>query len=88
MESHVTLRTQAAVGKAAGIDQRTVGRILSGSHSPTLERVDALARCFGLLAWQLLIPGLDPKNPPIAQRSTETELYARIRRLMSELPPT
>lgn len=86
MEAHATLRTQAAVGKAAGIDQRTVGRILNGSHNPTLKHIEALAKCFKLTSWQLLMPGLDPKNLPVAQTAAERALYDRLRNAVAELP--
>ena len=74
------LRTQAALGKRARIDQRTVGRILHCEHSPTLKQVDALAHAFGLLPWQLLVPNLQPGSPPvIAPSPDERALFERLR---------
>jgi transcriptional regulator with XRE-family HTH domain len=51
-------KTQASVGKAAEIDQRTVGRIINMEHAPTLTQVVKLAEAFKVEPWQLLTPGL------------------------------
>ena len=88
MQASEDLRTQAAIGKRCGIDQRTVGRILNEEHSPQLKQIEAIASAFGLLPWQLLIPGLDPKNPPVCELTkVEKELYDKLRRLVTQLPP-
>jgi DNA-binding phage protein len=80
------LRTQAAVGKRAGVDQRTVGRILNREHSPNLLQIQKLAAAFGLQPWQLLVPHLDPANPPVVHLTqAERELYARVRRAARQL---
>jgi len=85
MRNNAGLGTQAAVGKAAKIDQKSVGRILNISNSPTLKQIDALAHAFGLNAWQILIPGLDPSNHPVIQQSApERDLYARLQQLLKE----
>lgn len=64
MKAHADMRSQAAVARRAGIDQRTVGRILHTKHAPTLQQIDKLASAFGMPAWQLLLPGFDPSDPP------------------------
>lgn len=79
MGAHEDLSTQGAVGKRSGMDQRTVGRIKNREHSPTLRQIDGLAAAFGLLPWQLLVPGLDPLNPPAVTLTThERDLYQRL----------
>jgi transcriptional regulator with XRE-family HTH domain len=86
MASTVDLRTQASVGKRAGVDQRTVGRILNREHSPNLLQIQKLAAAFGLQPWQLLVPHLDPANPPVVHLTqAERELYARVRRAARQL---
>jgi transcriptional regulator with XRE-family HTH domain len=50
--------SQAKVAAKAGIDQKTVGRMLLSSNSPTLAAVQAVARVFGVEAWQMLAPDL------------------------------
>jgi transcriptional regulator with XRE-family HTH domain len=88
MQASEDLRSQAALGKRCGIDQRTVGRILNEEHSPQLKQIEAIAQAFGLFSWQLLVPDLDPKNPPVCELTTvEKELYDKLRRLVKQLPP-
>lgn len=88
MAASEDLRTQAALGKKAKIDQRTVGRILNGEHSPQLKQIEAIAEAFDLLPWQILVPGIDPKNPPVCELTrVEKELYDKLRRLVTQLPP-
>jgi transcriptional regulator with XRE-family HTH domain len=88
MEASADLRTQRDVAKRSGLDQTTVGRMKRGSHSPQLKHVEAVAAAFGLQAWQLLVPGLDPKNPPVCELTTiEKELYDKLRGLVKQLPP-
>ena len=88
MDAHEILRTQAAVAKAAGMDQTTVGRILAGSHSPRLQQIEALAEVYGLAPWQLLVPNLAPGKPPmLLQNQAEIELFAKLRQVISPPPP-
>ena len=89
MEASLDMRSQAALGKKCGIDQRTVGRILNEEHSPQLKQIEAIASAFGLSPWQILIPGLDPKNPPVCELTrVEKELYDKLRKLVTKLPPS
>jgi transcriptional regulator with XRE-family HTH domain len=87
MKASETLSTQRKLGLASGIDQRTVGRILNGEHSPQLKQIEAIAQAFDLMPWQLLIPNLDPKNPPVCETTVaEKELYSKLRDLAKQLP--
>jgi transcriptional regulator with XRE-family HTH domain len=52
------LASQRKLALKAGIDQRTVGRILNQEHSPNLIQVGKLAEVFDVQAWQLLAPNL------------------------------
>ena len=71
-----------ALGKCAGIGASTVARVLAASHAPTIDTLEALARPFGLTAWQLLIPDIHPANPPaIAMRDSELALWERFRQI-------
>lgn len=47
------------VAARAEIDQKTVSRMLNCANSPTLGALAAVAEVFGLLPWQLLVPGLN-----------------------------
>lgn len=79
---------QSELARASGADQRTVGRILSRNQSPTVEMLETIARAFGLRAWQLLIPDLDPANPPVVVMSeAERQFYRRLEELRTAEPP-
>lgn len=87
MAASETLSTQRKLGVASGIDQRTVGRILNGEHSPQLKQIEAIAQAFDLMPWQLLVPNLDPRNPPICEVTVaEKDLYSKLRNLAKQLP--
>lgn len=46
------------VAKKAGVDIKTVNNMINGRYDPRPEKVDLVARVFGMSAWQLLIPNL------------------------------
>lgn len=51
-----------------------------------LDKVDAVATVFGLSAWQLLIPNLDPSNVPVIMISEdERQLYDKLKRVHAVL---
>lgn len=83
MDSTPDLNTQMKIAeKTKGrVSQRTVGRILDRSVSVTVDHIAELAAIFHLQPWQLLLPGLDPKNPQIVPAITaaEKELYDSIK---------
>lgn len=72
--------TDGAVGKS------TVARAKLGENAINIDNLEAIAHAFGLEAWQLLVPGLTPKNPPVLKSIGEAEdkLYARIGNLVRE----
>ncbi len=80
MAAHADLGSQSAVAKRAGMDQRTVGRILHRQHSPTLVQLEKLARAFSLAPWQLLMPRYDPADPPtLVLSNSERDAWTSIR---------
>jgi transcriptional regulator with XRE-family HTH domain len=71
---------------AAKVDGKTVGRILAQQNSPTLESLQAIAAVFDLLPWQLLVPGLDPADPPFTRLTkAEAMVYERAKRIATDL---
>lgn len=56
---------QKEVGLRARCNQRTIGRVLNQEQAATVELLDGLAAAFGIQAWQLLVPDLDPQNLPV-----------------------
>lgn len=55
------------ITKAGGGSNGTLGRILKKDSGATIDTVEQLARTYRLETWQLLVPGLDPKAPPVIQ---------------------
>lgn len=56
VKNFTDLDSQAKIGEASGVDQRTVGRWLSESNAPTLENILGLAKRLKVESWQLLAP--------------------------------
>lgn len=74
--------SQSALAKVAGVGQNTISRILSPQgENTTIENLGKLASKLGLEAWQLLVAGMDPDNPPVLQPVSKEEkaLYDRLK---------
>lgn len=72
--------TQMALKTKSGIAQATIGRILREDSAADIDTLDAIAKACAMQPWQLLVPGLDPDNPPILPLSTQEQaLYERLR---------
>jgi transcriptional regulator with XRE-family HTH domain len=58
----------------------TAARIKEQKTSVGLETLEKIAHHFQLAVWQLLVPGLDPENPPALQpvSAAERRLYEQI----------
>lgn len=79
MEKTPGLGTQDAVSKKAKrysstMSQSTIGRIQNADTNATLEKIDALARTFGVPPWELLKPEISKESenahrftPPLDQ---------------------
>lgn len=86
MAAHDPALSGRALGKAAGVDPKTVTRILAEQHAPNIDTIAALSAVFHLLPWQVLVPGMDPADPPTTQLSrTEADLYRKLQRAASDL---
>jgi hypothetical protein len=87
MDDHVELRTQSALARRSKVPQRTIGRIVNKEVTPSLDVLEDLAKPFDLQPWQLLVPNLDPKNPPVLRFASAAEeaLYKRIVAAAAEL---
>lgn len=78
MGNSIDLNSEAKVAKAGKLGQRTVNRAKNGKQVK-LESLKGLAAAFDLSPWQLLVPDLDPNNPPIlAMTDDEKALYKRL----------
>jgi hypothetical protein len=81
MNSQQPRPSQAAIAKSAHLDQKTVSRILNRSVATSVTAVESLAKIWGLQAWQLLFPDLDPSNPPVAPvTEAEKRFYEQIKK--------
>lgn len=81
-------KSQNALRAKAGVAQATIGRILSArGENARIETVDRLAKAYGLEGWQLMIPGMDPRNPPVLQPVSKEEraLYERLKAVAKDL---
>jgi hypothetical protein len=76
-----------ALGKKAGVGQATIDRILSPEGvDARIETLEKIAGVYGLEAWQLLVAGMDPTNPPVLQPVSKAEraLYDSLKAAMQE----
>ncbi|CAB4145114.1 HTH_XRE domain containing protein [uncultured Caudovirales phage] len=72
--------TQMGLKAKSGIAQATIGRVLRKETAADLDTLQALAKATGVSPWQLLIPNLDPTNPPpLPPSEHERDLYERLR---------
>lgn len=68
------------LAKKAGLGHMTIYRMLRG-QAAKIDELESVARVFKLHAWQLLIPELDPTNPPVVPLTTaERRFYAEVKR--------
>lgn len=74
MRATPALDTQAKLGRASGIAQSTVGRILRGEVAATLDNVQAIAHAFGRPTTDLLV-------------SESQRMAGELHRLMTRLSP-
>jgi hypothetical protein len=80
MEHHWRRVSLAELSRKAHIGLGSVSRIKEQETSVGVDIVAKVADVFHLEAWQLLVPGLDPKNPPTLMPVGEAErrLYERL----------
>lgn len=75
----------ASVAAKAKLTPSTVGRVCKGQIATAIDTLDCIAKVYGLRAWQLLIPGLDPSNPPVVPYTdAERALYWRIKSVAAD----
>lgn len=71
---------QKSLAKKAGVSMSTVARIRKQEAGTSIDALESIANCYGLQAWQLLMPNLDPTNPPVfCMTATERELYRNLK---------
>jgi transcriptional regulator with XRE-family HTH domain len=77
---------QKSLAKKARVAMSTIARIRKAEVGCSVDVLDAIARVYGLSAWQLLMPNLDPTNPPVfCMTATERDMYRRMKQAASAL---
>ena len=87
MASLSALDTFCILVAAGGPSNGTLDWIRRMESGASIDQLDILAKIYGLEPWQLLVPNLDPTNPPmlasISQR--QLEMLERIKQAAKEL---
>lgn len=78
-------RATALRGNKVG--KSTIDRAIKGEANLTIDNLEVIAKVFGVDPWQLLVPGMQPKNPPVLRTigAAEEAVYARMRELADEV---
>ena len=78
--------SQNSLARKAEVSRGIIQRILIGDIATAIDTLEKIAQAYNLHAWQLLIGGLDPANPPVVPiTDTERLLHERLRRVGDEL---
>ena len=95
MQASVHYRTTIALEKATDeiglkVGKSTIDRALKCQTTLNLDYIEVIAKVFGLDPWQLMTPGLRPKNPPVLRSTGEVEdkLYRKMGELAKEIAST
>lgn len=73
LRGELGLASQNGLAKVAKVGQRTIGRILSLEQEPGVDTLHAIAQAYDLQGWQLLIPDIEPANPPVLKGASDAE---------------
>jgi hypothetical protein len=78
--------TRLLLREKAKLGGGSVDGAVTAATAVTIDTLEQLATAFGLQTWQLLVPDLDPSNPPVMHLSdSEREFYKRIEDKMQQL---
>jgi len=84
-DRHLPYANAKALAIKAGLQPSTIGHILKCETAAKIDTLQAIAKVYKLEAWSLLIPNLDPSNPPVVPYTdTERALYWRIKSVAQE----
>lgn len=74
-------RATAELGEGKRIGKTVIQQVQKCKTPFNLDDLQTLAELFGLDAWQLLVPQIDPEHPPVLTTvgETETEMYKRMK---------
>lgn len=84
-----SLAKVAAEAKRKGhtVSKNAVDSARQGTHAVNMDTLDGIARAFDMEAWQLLVPNMNPDNPPVLRSigETEDEMYRRLRSAAAQI---
>lgn len=63
MDASTTLKNAGQLARAAGVDQKTIWRILNHANYPALDKLEKIAVAYRLTPAELLAPGMVPAQP-------------------------
>ena len=83
MELSANCKSQNALAKHSHVAQKTISNYLTANYIgyPSLEKVELLAKCFGMEAWNLLHPTMG--NTEISAK--EIAMYKRMKETFKQL---
>ena len=87
MKAHRELNTLPKITAQCGVSNGTLDRMRRATAATRIDQVELVAGAFGLAAWQMMVPGLEPKNPPVLAAASEAErlLYSKLLTAAEEL---
>lgn len=86
MNHHFERENLSELHRRSKIGLASLDRIKKRETSVGIDTLEKLAESFGLQAWHLLTPRLDPSNPPVVWLTqTEHDLYERMRTAAQQL---
>jgi len=89
MLHHWQRESLSELHRRSGLGLASIDRIKKRQTSVGVDTLESLAEVFGLQAWHLLTPRLDPGNPPVIWLTeTEHKLYEGIREAARKLSET
>lgn len=78
--------TMLGISRVTGLSRTSILRAVRKDGACGIDVAQSIARAYGLDAWQMLIPDLDPSNPPIVSVTpAERQLWERIRSVAKQL---
>ena len=80
MRHHWSVENLNRLAREANIGPATAQRIKQQQTAVGIDVLQRVAACFGIEAWQLLVPGMDPTSPPtlLPMTAAERGLYERL----------
>jgi hypothetical protein len=72
------------LAKVSGISRPTIADMRNGVSGCGVDTLEAVAAAYGLMAWQMLVAGIDPPDKPVLgnEEAIEAEVSRRAARLV------